>query len=323
MRKAHFLPLLAALAALASSAQPGAGDSPKPSETAAVSLPGPVVRGVVRGDHFFAVTTNGRFIDVDLKERQVKDLGTFDLKLEPFVDVRDKQACVATKDDVYIVDLGTRKAKATTLRPTGVRGLGFLSDKQIFVQTDKAVIIKYDTCWGTTRTLVKFESKDDRTGATTPAHHLADGRLFVTSGVDGKLAVIDVRGDKPVQFLDTPHWRLGGVHVVGDKAYIVGLRLGYGVYTTSFGSIDIKTSKFTEFKGFPMYRQGVSTVMSGPDGSLLLSGSPTAYQFDNGGKTLGSVSVGDGGQVVGTWNGQVLTAAKESLQVVKVESSPK
>jgi hypothetical protein len=106
-----------------------------------VKLPAEVRSGVVHHDHFYAVTQDGHLIAVDLKKQAVKDYGTLDTKLAPFVDVADGKACVASPGKIYLVDLGNGKVARTLDAPKDLQGASFIGAERICLSTHAAVLI--------------------------------------------------------------------------------------------------------------------------------------------------------------------------------------
>ena len=108
---------------------------------------------------------------------------------------------------------------------------------------------------------------------------------------------------------------LGGVYADKASVYVLGVRLGYGVWTSSFGRFDVKTGQYTALK-MPGRAMQQPTLSAGPDGTILLHGFDRVVQVDGDGKVLATLERGhDFRTPVGSWNGHVLFGG-EDLQIV-------
>jgi hypothetical protein len=306
--------MLLSLAMLAAPAVLAAEDRTRTPE-AAITLPGTVANGILSGDHFIAVTSNGRLIDVDLKAQSVKNLGTLDLKLAPMVDVADGRAAIAADGRAGLVDLKNGKLEGLTLKGDPICGVMVGGEEKVIVQTDAAVT-KINIAWGTVTKLAEFEAKGVLENESPSVRQRVGDRLYVTSTRDSSLSIIDLKEGKRIDEIKLKGWRIGGLQVVGDKAFVLGLRLGYGVWTDSFGIVDLKTKKYTALE-LPRHAMRPCTIVAGPEKTLLLTNEQGAYQYDADGKFLGTLA-NVPGRIVGSWNGQVLAAEKDTLKLVKL-----
>jgi hypothetical protein len=290
-----------------------------------VKLPGQVERGVFHGDSFYAVTGNGHLIAVDLKKQTVKDYGTLNTKLAPCIDVAGGQALVASSNKLHVVDLKSGKVVQTAPLMKEAVGLGFVGpsifdsficcggDDRVFVQHKTSVTI-LDVVSGKVVAGIQLGDKEISFERGLNAHQKRGDRLIAVNGCNNNLTIIDLQKGKLVEQIKTPDWRIGGIQVAGDKVFLIGLRLGYGVWTQSFGSIDLKTGKYTSL-ALPSKMLRQSTLVAGPEGSMFMTGPDGTFHYDAQGKLIGPLSVKKG-QVVGAWKGLLLVAETESLQLI-------
>jgi hypothetical protein len=331
MRTRLFAPLLLGLGLLAAAAPRGDSCGPYGGRPEfVVKLPGKVERGVISGGSFYAVTSTGRLIAVDLLEQQVKDFGTLNLKLAPLVDVAGVKALVAGEGRLHVVDLAGGKVERSIDVPGAAIGLGFLNNVRAFVRNPKGVAV-VDLAEGKTLHTIDLCAKADvslnpephqvasliecSAGACVQARYKAPGQdLYVTTGLDNTVAVIDPASGKVRDRFQAPDWRVSSLQVGLDKAYVVGLRYGYGIWTNSFGCIDLKTKKFTSLK-LTHSTLRPSTIVGGPNGSLFLTADGVALRYDANGQPAGKLALKNGERLVGVWRNQALVATDGSLRV--------
>lgn len=284
------------------------------AEPAGIKLPGAVSQGVVKGDHFFAVTNAGGLIDVDLKLQKVRDLSTLDAKLKPFVDVLNGKACVAADGRILVVDLAEGKAVGSAEFKGEVAGLGFINADRVYVRSPRSVTV-LDVAAGKTVQTIDFGAAETDKFNWHLTQHLSGERLYAAHAGEGALTVIDLARGEAITSLKTPEWRLGGVWVDRGYAYVLGVKLGYGVWTNSFGRFDLKTGQYTAMN-LPSRMMQQPALSAGPDGTMLLHGLNGVIQLDTNGKVLATLEKHlDFRNLVGTWNGQ-LVFAREDLRMV-------
>jgi hypothetical protein len=321
--------LLLPLALLGALAAVGGADDAKPDDkTDSISLPGPVARGVVNGDHFYAVTA-GRLIDVDLKARKVKEFDGIDAKLAPHLDVADGKALVAADGRVSTLDLSTGKTLHSAEFKGDVRGLGFAGDDKAFVVGGAAVTVVDLASGETMRTidLVKKDKDGDspkRKGdrGNVISFQKVDKTLYVLDFFAERLSVVDLDAGKVADEIHTPYWS-SGVRVVGDKAFLAGVNLSYGINSPQFGYIDLKTKKYTaisekRFKAEERIPDGAFdqlTLFSGELGDVVLPWGNAVLEYDAEGILTARARLPKDapGRLVGVWQGMALTAGKDTL----------
>lgn len=296
-------------------------------ETIRIKLPGDVARGVVRGDMFYAITANGRFVAVDLKASKVRDYGTLDAKLMPQLDVASGRACIAAGGGkLLLVDLYSGKATRSLTYPAAVAGLGFLGADRLYVQGSAALTI-LDASSG--KTIASIDQ-----GAVKGAGHTSEGqpgvahdsvrqRLYVPiAGPKTGLGVFDLKAGKMIEAIPMPAMGYGSfygdVRQTGDRVYILGLRYGYGVWTNHFGYVDLKERKYVRVALPSRDLQGAS-LLAVDNGALLLCGGGGCYRYGADGKLAGSVgpnAVTTRTAVLGLWNGRAVRGAASALEIV-------
>jgi hypothetical protein len=319
MRVYPTLALLLAAGMLAATAGPGGADNqaaPTP-----IKLPGQVASGVVRGEHFCAVTSNGSLIDVDLQRRQVRDLGNPGANLLPCLDVAAGKALVASSDHIYLVDLRTGKPDRSLDFSATVSGLGFLGEDRVFVQTGCSVEV-VDLAAGKVLHTIATGEKPKTTDREQVRHCRVGRRLYASNASDGSLAVIDLHEGKLIDRIPADanrSWEaIGNIQVVGDKAFVERMFLGYGIWQKNVALLDLTTKKYTRLR-LPgnEWVNRAGGVVAGPDGTVLLTGHDNqVWQSDVAGEMAGPVTLAKPGTLVGAWNGQALVAKAELLQLV-------
>ena len=119
--------------------------------------------------------------------------------------------------------------------------------------------------------------------------------------------------------------------MAGDKAFLRSINLSYGINNAQFGWFDLKTKKYSGLKHPQADPSGrfdpkdhvaekdfdQVTLVAGPDAGICLTWKGTVYQFDADGRQVGQTPLDkdDDGRLVGVWNGQALTAGKDSLRL--------
>jgi hypothetical protein len=344
MRKLHLLslPLLAA-AAVFTLTRFGGADTPAAADPSPVKLPDAVARGVVAGDHFYAVI-GAALIDVDLKKQEAKTLfedasDTYVPRLAPYVEVAGGKALVAGRKQLQVVDVATGKvARAADFRGD-VRGLGFAGDDRAFVMTPKDVVL-VDLARGEAVQTVSLLKDDTRMNGLTACQKAGD-RLYVVVGqaYSSELAVIDLKEGKLLDRSPANSYWVGGICVTGERAYEAGINFSYGINSKHYWTVDLKNKKtLVELKldQTDPYGKGrvkdadaaTSThlaLVAGPDGTVLLPTAGTLFQYDADGKEVSKTAVPEGvlGRLVGTWNGYALMAGEKNLQFVKLAKPAK
>jgi hypothetical protein len=101
--------------------------------------------------------------------------------------------------------------------------------------------------------------------------------------------------------------------LAGDKVFVLRVRFSYGVWTDSLGIIDLKTRKYNALK-LPNASLGETSLVAGPNHTVLLTGSQGTFQYGADGQLIGRVLENSAGRLVGIWNGSALVAGPESLQ---------
>jgi hypothetical protein len=343
MRVYPTLALLCAAVLLAGTAGPGGADN-TPALPDPIKLPGTVTAGVVRGEHFCAVTAGGNLIDVDLPRCSVRDLGTPGGKLVGCLDVAGGKAVVASADHVYLVDLPGGKTVRSLDFAGGVCGVGLLGEDRVFVQTGCSVEVLDLAAGKVLHSIATTEKQQvrEKTAREKEAvierervKHCRVGRLlYAGNSNDDRIAVIDLGAGKVLDRLPADSRPgdfhgiegIGGIQVVGEKLYVEKMLLSYGVWVKTVGQIDLTTKKYTRLRlpGNEWVTRARGFV-AGPDGTVLLTGHDNqVWQSDAAGNLAGPVTLARPGTLVGAWNGQALVVTKdEALQLVPLAGADK
>jgi hypothetical protein len=325
MRYDRILKLSLPLAMLGALVAVGGADDAAATPKNAVALPAPVTAGVVRDDHFFAVA-DGRILDVDLKQKKAKTCDGPDAKLLPFIDVADGKACVASQGKLFVVDLASGKTLHSAEFSGAVRGLGFLDADRVFAIDGFTVKVVDVTAGKTVQTIeIAKENPEGRKRSQGAAGIMGfqrvGTRLYVidNSGYySSRVSVVDLDNGKVLDQMNYSFW-CSGLQVVGDRVYLRGVNLSYGINAPTFEFIDLKTKKTTALKDgavrerVPDEKLDQETVCCAADGSIALAWGDSVLQYDSDAKFLGKTQVKDCGRLLGVWNDQALTAGKESL----------
>jgi hypothetical protein len=343
MRKLHLLslPLLAA-AAVFTLTRFGGADTPAAADPSSVKLPGTVSRGVIAGDHFYAVAA-ATLIDVDLKKQEVKTLfeepgDPYVPWMAPSVDVAGGKALVDTHKQLHVVDVVTGKATRSVDFRGEVRGLGFAGDDRAFVMTATDVVL-LDLAKGETLQTVSLLKDEKRMNGLTACQKCGD-RLYVLVGeaYSSELVLIDLKEGKLLnRSSGIPYWT-GGICVTGERAYEAGVNFSYGINSKHYWTVDLKTKKVTELKldqSDPFGKDRVKdadaatsthlALVAGPDDTVFLPAPGALCQYNADGKEVSKTAIPEGvlGRLVGTWNGYALMAGEKNLQFVKLAKPAK
>jgi len=295
-----------------------------------VKVPGQITSGVVHGKNFYAVTHNGNLIAVSLRNGQVKDYGTFDMKLSPIIDVADNKAWVCAKNRLYQVDLASGKiVQAVVTEMEGdINRLGFISEERLWVQGNSSAITVNSTTGKKLTTLDQVKDQEIHRHFNLCACDASCKRMFTFGGESkAELTIVDMDQCKEIDRIATPKVRWdhsgGDLRIVGDKAYILCMRFGYGVWTNSFGYVDLKKREYHALK-LPRNNSNVlhaSTLLRGSNGTIFLAVDGGVFEYDADGKLLGNVLAKCPGQVVGIHNRLALVAGESTLEFLPLQQA--
>ena len=282
-----------------------------------VALKSDLVSGVVVGDLLHGITAEGKLATIDLKKGRLKEIALPARKLGRFIDVANGKACVASADRLHVIDLGTGKELGEVPLTGPVFGVGFAGGKRVFIRTGSAIVFVDLACY--TDTSGKIELGDNKSPRPGEVVCYKAGTKLYTTTRDSRLLVIDLEKGKVVEEIKLPHLSVGAIHVTQDKATVVGLRLGYGVWTNSVGQIDLKTKKFTPLKMPRELRQ--SSAVGAADGSLFLTDGTDNYQYDRAGKLVGPLAEKEAGRLIAVWQGKALLSKAKALKMLPLTRS--
>jgi hypothetical protein len=282
-----------------------------------VKVPAGVERGTVAGNDFVAVTQKGKVIKVNLLDGRVTDLGAPGEKLTSFIDVAKDTALVASPGKAYVIDLKTGKTvRWASFRGEAVCGLGLIGKDRAFVHTG-ATVVFLDFVWGSSQNTIELGAAGKPTGrsAFSPVCQRLGQRLYASNVNCTEVVVIDLDKCKVSEKLALPLGRVGGIHVLGDKALVLGSYFSYGVFVDTLSEIDLKTKKSARRKLSGMTNLS-STPMSAPDGTLFLVEPQQAYRYEASGKLTPLLPAKEPGRLVGFWGGSALVVSGTQLRVV-------
>lgn len=323
MRNVPLLNLLAFALLAACVTLSGADSTPASPEP--IKLPATLACGTVCDDHVIAITSSGALLDVDLKQRKVRDLGTPGGRLLPVLDVADGKVCVAAEGRIHIVSLTDGKAVRSMEFKGKAAGVGFAGEGRVFVHEGTAVTVLDAAGKQQHRIELGTPTKEMDRWARGIAFHRVGQRLYTGTWFDGNLRVVDLEDGKLLDTIKLSEWQIGGVRVKGNSAYVVGLRLGYGIWTNSFVQIDLKTKKVTVLdlppKSMLYHEMRGGALGASPDGTMLLTGGHGTWRYSDSDKPLAKVAERGGMALLGVWNGQVLIADRESVQFTKLTAA--
>lgn len=321
--------LLLPLALAGALAAVGGADDAKTEQGTAITLPGPATCGVVRGDHFYTVARGG-LVDVDLKRHKAT---TFQEcyaelpKLKPFIDVAERKVCVASDDYLYVLDPGQQTVVYSAAYKGEVHGLGFAGGNRVFV-VDRRSVKVIDAATGETLVAVPIlnDEQNGRPARTLGVYQRRGDLLYVTDNEQMCVQVVDLKAGKLLEPAALGHEWITGLQVVGDKAFIRSALNSYGIYFSELACYDLKAKKYTALRKESSFdrNEAIShdrleelTLVDGPDGGVCLSAKGNVSQYDAEGRRIGEtpLATGDDGRLVGVWNGEALTAGKDSLRL--------
>jgi hypothetical protein len=117
--------------------------------------------GVVAGDQFVCVTTAGHLVVRDLKKETHRDFTELKPRFLSSVDVSAGRACVATAENVHVVDLATGKLLHTLPHAKGPVNVGFVDKTRVFAAGREAVEI-FDLAAGKLEHRVELRKPEPR-----------------------------------------------------------------------------------------------------------------------------------------------------------------
>ena len=90
---------------------------------------------------------------MSLARSKAKDLGTFDMKLAPCADFAGGNACVASQNRLYQVDIATGKIVRAVICDQTIQNVGCINSNRAFVQNGGKVAIVDFTAGKTVQTV--------------------------------------------------------------------------------------------------------------------------------------------------------------------------
>jgi hypothetical protein len=314
------LPLM--LAATVALTPVGGADNPPATEPVSIKLSDTVSAGKVCGSdgNCVALTSDGKLSLIDLKTKQVTALSKLADVQVPSVDVVSGRVCVADGSKAHVLETTSGKTLASLDLKDRVYGVGFLGTSTAFARTATTVTV-FEAASGKVQRTIELIDKPAKEHPEIASHFLYRDRLYVPSAYDGSLVIVDLKEGKVHDRITSNDWRLGSVLVSGDKAFVVGLRLGYGVWTESLAAIDLQTKKITPLK-LPTALLHQTTLLGAPDGTFFLVNPNLAFRYDADGKLLGQVETKDRGRLIGFWNGQMVSTGRDALELTPLAAVP-
>jgi hypothetical protein len=286
---------------------------------APLPLPGSIARAVLRGDQLHAVSTEGHLFTVDLRKNTVRTLHNFNIRMAPVLDLAGDRACVAANNHVYLVDLKDGRVLCSKDLASPIHDAGFLGDRRVYVISGSKLSL-VDLAGDKPAQVIDLgKTPRDVSRAAVTGEGEAKRLLVPMAAEKTVLAVIDPEKGKVIDQVPMPGMALGGIYsagdlqVAGDRAFIVCWRFSYGVWTQSFGCVDLKERKFTLLK-LPSAIMHERRLALGTDGQLFLAGEEGTHQYDAQGKLVGPVFARGEGRLVGMWRRQALLVKGKELQ---------
>ena len=112
------------------------GEEVKPSEK---PQPPMFQGGVTHGNRFIGLRRDGHLVKQDLLWGTSRDYGNLGAKLQPAIDYLGDKVCVASKEQVYVVDLASSKAIYTAKHSGGLVDVAFLDAEHIYTVNHRMV----------------------------------------------------------------------------------------------------------------------------------------------------------------------------------------
>ena len=299
----------------------------KPALAEGIKVPGRVAHSVVRGNELIALLTDGRLVRIHLTQGDTKTLATFELPVSA-LDLSGNKVCVASKNRAMVVDLADGRITEAAACDHGIGTLGFLDPERVYLQSGPQIRV-LDLATGKTTCDVSL-GRDDPKVANRGYRVLGKSgkQLFVSVASENHaIAVFDLEKGAVADRISALEMHFASdvqhpieTQFVGDKAYVLSSRLGYGVWTEKLGVVDLKTRQYTPLK-MPAKGMQQPSLAAGPDGSVLLTSLDGTFQIDAAGKRIATLvapseSIRRGDQVLGMWRGTVLFSVGQELRLV-------
>ena len=209
-----------------------------------------------------------------------------------------------------------------------IHGLGFAGDNRVFVIGLQDVVVMDVAAGETVRTIpmVQEERRTGRRMAALSAYqkvgkllYVADSRPHSASrSWTWKPARSSMKWATATNGSPACKWS-------ATRRSCAASTCSYGIDNPQFGWFDLKTKKYADLKHpDAKFSDRVAetdfdktTLVAGPDAGVCLAWKGTVYQFDGEGRQVGATPLDkdDDGRLVGVWNGQALTAGKDSLRL--------
>ncbi len=309
------LPLLGAGAALCC----GGGER--------VKLPAVVTGGIVRGDHFFGLTTDGRVIAADLGRLKARELTELGFQLGPELDACGGRVAVRAGASIRVADAACGKVLHELPWEAGSCSLQFVGPDRLLVRKDHGADL-FGFQSGKPAAVPLAPAARALLGTIDPRDGLdcdAEGkRIYVLVGrsatVRGGVAVIDLDSGNVTHVAvpepDEPRPSRTLFRVVGEQAIVVRSyrrhSYGYGIYGTGYGyglpgrdrivAVDLKTGRHQSAK-FAEPSLGEGRLIAGEPGAVYLVRGADVLRYDVRKNVAAKVRCSaPAGTLVGCWN---------------------
>jgi hypothetical protein len=117
----------------------------------------------VVGDEFVCVTTAGHLVLRDLKKEAHREFTELKPRFLSSVDVADNRACVATQEEVYVVDLASGKILHELPHAKGPVSVGFVDKEHVFAASHQMVEV-FDLATGKAQHRVELRKPEPPAG---------------------------------------------------------------------------------------------------------------------------------------------------------------
>jgi hypothetical protein len=286
-------------------------------------LPGTVQHAVVHGNKLYAVTIQGNLIAVDLRKETVRDLGSFGLKLTGQLAMCDQAVCVASTDQLHLIDPAEGKLVRSLKCGQTIQTFGVLDSRRLYVQGNKTFVILDREGSATTCTAGQAGSPAQGQPLYVQAATLdPSGKqvLALMSRPKSGLGIIDPETGKLTETVLASAWPGFGhpsqALAMGDRMYVADGMLSYGIWINHFGYVDLKTRKYHEIKA-PQRASALCRLVPGPAGSLYLTGENCVYRIDTNDKaTTFRAGLSKQSSLLAVWRGNAVSVQGGNRLVV-------
>ncbi|MCI0379905.1 MAG: hypothetical protein L0215_20170 [Gemmataceae bacterium] len=295
------------------------------SAKATIKVPGGITSAIVRDGRLYAIHGSGPLVCLDSPDANLKWLGRFDLIPSHF-DVAGDKACLACQNRVYVADLAKKRIVAVQVFENNIANVGFAGPDRIVVLQNNEIQI-LEAANAKTLGTVSLGEANKNARLNLMGFQVQGDRLYaMAAGEKQGLVIVNLNTYQIIEHFPIKELNLtSGYHSVrdlriqGDKAFMVCMRFSYGVWTDSFGYLDLKTRQFTSLK-LPSNMMRNSGLVLGPAGHCYLHGWDGVFQYDAKGNLLGQVHAKSSEHILTMWNGSVVAAGQNVIEIMPLSA---